>query len=300
MASPLQILKQHGIDPKRSRGQNFLVDQNIVRKIIAQADIQASDTIVEIGSGSGILTEQLAQKAGKVYAIEIDKTLIPLLADLQMKHPNVEIIQQDIRTLPLHVIPSLSRDPVSGSPVQPSRMARQTHDFSYRVVANIPYNITSLLIRKFLEEKPRPSDMILMVQKEVAQRICAKPPRMNLLAAITQYYGEVRIFFMVARTCFYPAPKVDSAVIRIVLDASRDSDSDEATMYTRVVKTGFAAPRKLLISNLVKGLGIPRVTIEAAFARLGIALTSRAQELSVQQWIDLALLSTVHCKERVL
>lgn len=273
MSTPLQTLKRYGITPKRSRGQNFLIDENIVRKIIAESDIQSSDTIVEVGSGSGILTQQLAQKANTVYAVEIDKQLIPILFDLKKQYPNIEIIQQDIRAVPTTTFTK-----------------SEEADFSYRVIANIPYNITSLLIRKFLEEKPRPNDMILMVQLEVAQRICAKSPHMNLLAAMTQYYGKPDVLFKVSRSCFYPKPNVDSAVIRIQLDQKRDPDADEARRYTQCVKAGFSAPRKLLASNLSKGLQIPREHIIEPLTVCGISPKARAQELSVRDWIGLSIL----------
>ncbi|MBI2484327.1 ribosomal RNA small subunit methyltransferase A [Candidatus Uhrbacteria bacterium] len=263
MPTPLQALKRFGIIPKRRRGQNFLIDKNIALKIITRADPQPLETVVEIGSGSGVLTEQLVKTAGKVYAIEIDKELIPALCDLQENHENMEIIQQDIRAIP---------NTLFGA------------DFSYRVIANIPYNITSLLIRKFLEEEPRPSDMILMVQLEVAKRMCAEPPRMNLLAAMTQYYAKPRLLFKVSRSCFYPKPKVDSAVVRIELDRGRNPKSEHAKRYTAWVKAGYCSPRKLLASNLSKGLDIPREYIRTAFDGCGIRPESRAQELSVEAW----------------
>ncbi len=265
MSSPFQILNSYGILPKRSRGQNFLIDQNIVRKICEKAELKATDRVVEIGSGFGVLTRELAPRVKKVFAVDIDETLLGILQKELGSQKNLEIIKEDARKIPL------------------TRFGKK--DFSYRVIANIPYNLTSLLIQKFLEKTPRPSDMILMIQREVGERICAKPPDMSILGLITQYYAEPKVLFPVSKTCFFPSPQVDSVCIRLRLHTERSPKTPEAQGFTRLIKAGFAAKRKYLAKNISKGLGIPLDTVSHAFTRLEIPLKARAQELRLEQWI---------------
>ncbi len=267
MSSPLQILRSYGIEPRRSRGQNFLIDQNITRKIIEKADLKKTDIVVEIGAGIGVLTRELASKVKKVFAVEIDERLVEVLQNEIAAIKNIQIIKADARTL--------------------SNTTFIKKDGSYRVIANIPYNITSLLIRKFLEEDPCPSDMILMIQKEVGKRICAKLGEMSILSAMVQYYAVPKILFPVSKTCFFPAPKVDSVCISLTLKKERIPTSRQARAFTRLVKAGFRAKRKLLARNLSNGLKIPIEDITKAFAGSHIAPNARAQELSVDDWISL-------------
>lgn len=186
--------------PKHHRGQNFLTDRNVLNNIVQRAHVGLTDTVVEIGAGTGNLTELLARKAGRVIAIEIDRDLIPVLEKRCSAYPNVEIVKDDARAF----------DPESYE-LQPG---------GYCVVANIPYNITSMIIRKFLEETPRPSRMVLLIQKEVAERICAHPPHMSIMALSVQYFATPKILFPVSRNCFTPRPAVDSAVIEIAVKNS--------------------------------------------------------------------------------
>lgn len=261
-----------GVTLKRWRGQHILNDRNMLRKIVSAADLQPTDTVVEVGAGTGNLTLLLAERAQRIVAIEIDSDLIPVLRDRCEQYTNVEIIHDDAR----HFDPipyTLYPDP-------------------YLVVANIPYNITSLLIRKFLETDVPPSKMILLIQKEVAQRICAKPPAMSLLSVAVQYYADPRMLFSVPRTCFTPKPNVDSAVIEIVLKKGSGSVGSGSVLrsksvpdpFFRIVTAGFAHKRKYLISNISGELGIPRDRLVPLFEKLGIPLTARAQELSLDQW----------------
>lgn len=271
--------------PKRSRGQNFLVDQNMLKKIVATANIAPTDTIVEIGAGTGNLTVHLAARAQRVIAIEIDRGLIPLLHDRCVQYPNVEIIYDDARTF----------NPTSYT----------LHATSYCVVANIPYNITSLLIRRLLEADPPPTRMVLLVQKEVAERICAKPPHMSILSVAVQYYADPRILFSVPRTCFSPRPRVDSALVSF--RRRPESRLKDSSFFFSVVHAGFAHKRKLLVSNLTpliptsQGRGTPlslplyaqtlqghAPALSIILAQAGIPPSARAQELSVAQWKELA------------
>ncbi|MBI4272979.1 ribosomal RNA small subunit methyltransferase A [Candidatus Uhrbacteria bacterium] len=272
LSSPLQILRSYGIEPRRSRGQNFLIDRNIIRKIIEKADLKKTDTVVEIGAGIGALTRELANRVKKVFAVEIDEKLIEVLQNGSligsgMTIGNIEIIRADARTLP--------------------NATFTKKEGSYRVIANIPYNLTSLLIRKFLEESPRPSDMILMIQKEVGKRICAHAGEMSILSSMVQYYAVPKILFPVSKTCFFPAPKVNSVCISLALKKDRIPASQHAKEFTHFVKAGFSAKRKLLSRNLSHGLKIPVEDIKKGFFAAQIPLNARAQELSVDDWISL-------------
>lgn len=252
------------IKPKKHRGQHFLTDKNILKKIVEAGAVARGDTVVEIGAGTGNLTELLAQRAGRVVAIEIDKDLIPILKERMSIFRNVEIIHDDARFF----------DPANVGLV------------SYSVVANIPYNITSLLIRRLLEADPPPSKMILLVQKEVAVRICARPPEMSILSVAVQYYADARILFSVPRTCFSPRPKVDSAVLSVMPKRTLRNDVDD---FFCIVHAGFAHKRKLLASNLASVIPPEEgIQIKNIFNKLSIPSNARAQELSVEQWKALA------------
>jgi 16S rRNA (adenine1518-N6/adenine1519-N6)-dimethyltransferase len=283
MPSPLQILRLYGIEPRRSRGQNFLVDQNIIRKIIDHADLKKTDRVVEIGAGIGVLTQELASRVKKVFAVEIDARLVKILKERFGAVSNVVILHEDARKI------SNARFGTNDSPFRHSEgdSPKNPAHLPYRVIANIPYNLTAFLIRKFLEEEPRPRDMVLMVQKEVGQRLCAKAPDMSMLSAMAGYYAVPKILFGVSKTCFFPVPKVDSVCISLVLDPDRHPASDEARLFTRLLKAGFSAKRKFVVKNLSRGLGAPIKEIRTAFQRLGLPPTSRAQELTVDDWLKI-------------
>lgn len=258
-----------GYKPKKSRGQNFLVDQNILRNIIKSAELASSDTVVEIGAGTGNLTVLLAQKVKRVIAIEIDKDLMPILVERCKEYPNIEVLNEDARTF----------DPTN----------YELRTSSYLVVANIPYNITSLLIRKFLEEAPQPSRCLFLIQKEVAQRICARPPQMSMLSLAVQYYADARILFSVSKNCFFPKPSVESAVIEIILKPEACGlPKEERDRFFSFANAGFHEKRKMLLGNLSRTFDIPKDALEAVFQKVELPLTVRAQELSVDQWLLLA------------
>lgn len=258
------LLQKYQLEPSKRLGQNFLIDQNILYKIIAAADLSARDTVLEVGPGLGILTLAIAKSVKKIIAVEKDKQLSVILAGLLIKNhiKNVEIINQDI----LRYAPNI---------------------FSYKLVANLPYYLTSALIRKFLEIKFPPSEMILMIQKEVAKRICSQPPKMNLLAVATQFYGQPRIIAYVSKNSFWPKPKVDSAIIKI-----KPLNKRPALNFTKqffiIVKAGFAAPRKQLINNLIRGLKISRPKLENFLKNCGVSPQRRAETLTLKEWRRLA------------
>jgi len=259
--------------PKKSLGQNFLRDEQILEKIISAANLTATDFVLEVGPGEGVLTEQLAKHAGQVLAIEIDQDLIPALENKFKNTKNVEIIRGDILNIDLGEIVETPRRGVSTD--------------GYKLIANIPYYITSPIIRLFLESAIQPQEMILLVQKEVAERIAEKPGKMSILAVSVQYYATSEILFNVPRESFFPVPEVHSAVIKIIPKNKFSRDIDYA--FFKIVKAGFSAKRKTLINNLSNTFHLEKTVVEEKIKTIGLKPTVRAQELSVEDWQKLEL-----------
>lgn len=271
--------------PKKSLGQNFLQDKNILNKIIKSANLKADDLVLEVGPGKGALSDELIKHSAKLIMIEKDEKLADKIArkyqitnvKLQ-KNPKIQnyefqngngIISGDILKINL---PKLLE--VNNSEAK-----------SYKLIANIPYYITSPIIQLFLETIYPPSEMILMVQKEVAERICASPGQMSILAVSVQYYAEPELLFYVDRKSFYPIPEVDSAIIRIKLKIKREELNQEKTKnFFRVVKAGFSSKRKTLLNNFSNSLHLEREIVEEKLKKAGIKTIQRAQELSVGDW----------------
>ncbi len=253
------LLRKYDIRPSKRLGQNFLVDKNVLKKIIEAANLSLDDVVLEIGPGLGILTLELAKCAKKVIAVEKDKALCQILKIILKDYKNIEIINADI----LGVRPLILR---GRTPTK------------YKIVANLPYYIASPVIRKFLEAEYKPEIMILMVQKEVAQRVCAIPPRMNLLAIAVQFYAEPKIISYVSKNSFWPQPKVDSAIIKIVPKTTSRISSAES-LFFQLVKTGFSSKRKMLKNNLK--------IEESTLKDLGLNPKTRAEELSIDDWLRL-------------
>ncbi|MDP2934514.1 MAG: 16S rRNA (adenine(1518)-N(6)/adenine(1519)-N(6))-dimethyltransferase RsmA [bacterium] len=266
-----QLLNKYNIKPSKRLGQNFLIDESVLEKIIIAAELSEKDTILEIGPGLGILTLELAKKVKQVIAVEKDKKMCEILQELldvgNVK--NVKIINNDILK------------------VRSSEFGVQ----DYKVVANLPYYIASPVIRMFLETENKPESMILMVQKEVAQRICARPPQMSILAVAVQFYAQPKIVSEVSKTSFFPQPKVDSAIIRITPRINTNKITNNRKFDTKrffgMVKNGFAHKRKLLISNLKNGFEVRSFKFEDLFEEIGVDIKSRAENLSVENWIKL-------------
>lgn len=251
--------------PKKQLGQNFLKNYKVVESIMANADISEKDMIIEIGPGMGILTEELAKSGAKVLAIEKDFNLIDKLRKDLGKYKNLKISHQDI----------LLFDPVN-------------IDGDYKVIANIPYNITSPIIRKFLESEHKPQEMILMVQKEVAERICAKPgsSERGLLTLIVEFYADAEILFEVPRTDFYPVPKVDSAVIKLKTKNEK-LKTIEPELFFKLVKAGFASKRQQIHNSLSGTLRWDRETVAELLSKSNIDSKLRAEDLSLEEWLKL-------------
>lgn len=254
--------------PNKRLGQNFLVNRGIIEKIIDAAALTKTDTVLEIGPGHGALTFALAQKAGNVIAIEKDKQLAELLRAklLEQKIGNVEIIEEDILAF-----------------LSTSDKLQAT---SYCVVANIPYYLTSALIRQLLELAHPPERIILTIQKEVAQRIVAQDNKESILSLAVKFYADANILFYVSRGSFSPAPNVDSAVIEII--PKKEKQAVASKVFFAVVKAAFAAPRKKLFGNLSKGLALDKEKLTALFVELGMDMNTRPEQISLAQWIALA------------
>lgn len=258
--------KAHGIQPRKSLGQNFLVDEHVTRRIVDAAGVQPGDLVIEIGPGLGALTRLLADRAGQVVAIELDQTIIPALQQELGDRPNVRILHADALEVDYSTL-------TEGRPV--------------RIVANLPYYITSHAIRVLLESGIDWRCIVLTVQLEVAQRIAAKPPHMSTLAVSVQYYGDPELLFRVPPGAFYPPPSIDSATLRITRrESSRNSDAMllDPTLFFQWVKAGFAQPRKQIRNNLYTNLGISRVETEDILAKVGISPERRAETLTMDEW----------------
>ncbi|MDP1629783.1 MAG: 16S rRNA (adenine(1518)-N(6)/adenine(1519)-N(6))-dimethyltransferase RsmA, partial [bacterium] len=257
------LLAKYNAWPNKFLGQYFLRDPVVLEEIIGAAEISQNDKILEIGPGLGVLTLELARRAQKVVAVEKDKKLAEILENIlkQEKIKNVQIIIGDILKIPD------TRYKIQNTPKE-SLCGDTTGQAKYKVVANLPYYLTARLIRKLLELPNPPTEMILMLQKEVAERICSRPPKMNLLAVSVQFYGEPQIIAFVSRKSFWPEPEVDSAIIKIIPHNNRGADaicnSDGRIRISRgrkpserysdaffkIVRAGFISPRKKLVNNL--------------------------------------------------
>ena len=265
------------IKAKKSLGQNFLKDEAVLNRIISSAKLSKDDVVLEIGPGQGALTEKLAAACKKVVAIELDDRLIEPLHTKFRGNENVGILHGDILKLNL---PELIEKELKINNVR-----------EYKVVANIPYYITAPIIRLFLETKIVPSEVIFMVQKEVAERITAKKGAMSILAVSVQYYAKVQFLFTVFKESFEPIPKVDSAIIHITRNMDHGSkNAQDVKKFFRIVKSGFSAKRKTLINNLSNSLQLDKKELEEKLSSLGFNANVRAQELGVDDWKKLTKL----------
>ncbi|MGQ9904039.1 MAG: 16S rRNA (adenine(1518)-N(6)/adenine(1519)-N(6))-dimethyltransferase RsmA [Anaerolineae bacterium] len=272
--STRQRLNAFGIAPRKSLGQNFLIDPNIARAIVAAAHIEPGDLVIEIGPGIGALTQFLVQQAGHVIAIELDQHLIPAL-QTELHHPaNLTIIHADA----LEVDYSILRQ-TAGADACPI-------DTPIRVVGNLPYYITSAFIRRLLESRLNPALIVLTVQMEVAQRIVAEPGQMSLLAVSVQFYGQPRLVMRISPSAFYPQPDVDSAVVAITPHPQPLYPYPNSVFA--LARAGFSQRRKQLRNTLASGLGITREQSEEILLASRIDPARRAETLGVKEWIALA------------
>jgi len=264
LAKTREICQMLEIKPARSKGQNFLINENIYDDIVRAADLKSDDLVLEIGPGLGFLTMKLAKLVKKVVAVELDDQLADYLQTgiKSVDISNVEIINSDILKFNL----------------------AKLNGQKYKVVANLPYNITSIFLRQFLSGENKPEALVLMLQKEVAERIIATPPDMNLLAISVQYYGEPKIIREVKAGNFWPEPKVDSAVIKIEVSNSYSGSAVEDKKFFHLLKFSFSAKRKMLKNNLAAGLKISPKIIENALRENNFNPKARAEELNVRDF----------------
>lgn len=291
--SPTEIkilMQKYGISPKKLFGQNFLISEGILDKIVESSNIDRGDVVLEVGPGLGALTLKLAKKAKQVIAVEKDRVLVNILREQITERgiDNIQIIEGDVMKF---LIPNSQFL---------NNLQNQNFQISnYKLIANIPYYLTSALIRKFLESETKPQKIVLMIQKEVAQRICLprrslggggrhQQIKMNILALSVQFYADAKILFYVSKENFWPAPKVDSAVIEIS-PKKELPDIDEKSFF-KVVKAGFANKRKQLAGNLSTNLGISKERAEEILTGIGINPKQRAEELDLEKWLKLTKL----------
>jgi 16S rRNA (adenine1518-N6/adenine1519-N6)-dimethyltransferase len=261
----IELCKMFEIKPSRSKGQNFLINEKIYDEIVEAASINSEDTVLEVGPGLGFLTAKLAKVAKQVVAVELDDKLANFL--------QIGLDSQDVENVTI-----VNQDVLKFNPTDLPK--------NYKVVANLPYNITSIFLRTFLNQKNRPESLVLMLQKEVAERLTAKPGEMSMLALSVQFFGDVEIIREVKAGNFWPEPKIDSAVIRLIIKGDKRGDItyDEEKAFFRLAKFGFSAKRKMLKNNLASGLKISNTEAEKLLVNIGLDKQIRAQDLSVTDW----------------
>jgi 16S rRNA (adenine1518-N6/adenine1519-N6)-dimethyltransferase len=260
------LLQKYHLQPKKSLGQNFLVDPSGLNKVLEAAQLSPQETVLEIGAGLGGLTYLLAQQARQVVAVELDARLMPPLREALAGFDNVALIQGDILTL------------------QPDAVIEAEN---YAVVANIPYYITSALIRHLLEAEHKPTRMVLTVQQEVAERILARDGKLSLLALSVQVYGRPELKAHIPAGCFYPAPDVDSAVLAIELYSQPLIPAEELNLFFELAHAGFAQKRKTLRNTLAAGLHQSPAWAEQLLAGAGIDPQRRDETLTLPEWKQL-------------
>lgn len=269
MSNPKRLLDTYGISPKKSLGQNFLHDPNALEKIVRAADLEPTDAVLEIGPGTGALTGWLAETARRVVTVELDDRLIPLLHHRFEHYDNVTIVHSDILNV------NLSQH------IQP--------DEPYCVVANLPYYITSAILRYLFEQPHRAKRLVVMVQNEVANRLVAAPGDMSLLSVSVQFYGKPEIVTRLSPAVFWPRPDVTSALVRIdtYAQGERPVAMDDEALFFRVARAGFSQKRKQLANSLGAGLGLKKSEAADLIQQAGIDPTRRAETLELGEWAAL-------------
>ncbi len=255
--------------PKKSLGQNFLTSGKAVFEIIKAGEIKKGETILEIGPGKGALTQELLKSGGKIIAIEKDRELISYLEEKftkEIKNKSLKIIEGDVLDLDIEKIIK--------------------KDQKYKIIANIPYYITGAIIERFLSIKKTPELMVLLVQKEVAERIVARDKKESILSLAVKFYGIPKIIYKVSAGSFFPKPKVDSAVLKIVLNKIDKEKKSLEELYLNIVKKSFAHKRKMMLGNLKKE--IKNIDWEEIFKRLNINIKVRGEDLSEKDFLNLA------------
>lgn len=260
------LLYTHHMRPNKSFGQNFLIDRSVLGQIIEAAELKASEQVLEVGAGTGVLTRELATRSRRVVAVELEQDMLTLLAETTRTYPNVEILARNLLYL----------DPQEVFGTEP-----------YKLVANLPYYITAPTFRHFLESANPPRLLVVMVQYEVAQRMVAGPGDLSLLGVSVQFYGRPQIIARVPARAFYPAPKVDSAILRVDVHEQVPLTPRERNTFFRVVQAGFSEKRKQVHNSLAHGLHRKDEEIRGWLASAGIEASRRAETLSIEEWLRL-------------
>lgn len=261
--SPASALREYGLAPRKRLGQNFLRDPSFLDRIVRAAEVDEGDEVLEVGPGTGVLTRALLNRAARVVAVELDDSLHELLRQQLGSHPGLELVHGNA----LGLVPA---NYFAGP---------------YKLIGNIPYYISGPILRHYLESHPIPQTAVLMVQREVAQRITAPPGSMSLLAVSVQFYAEPSIVARVPAGAFFPVPKVDSAILRLVprrvpYDVDREA-------FFHVVRAGFSLKRKQIVNSLASGLQVRREAVRPFLREAGIDEVRRAETLSVEEWVSL-------------
>ena len=278
LAQTRRLLRRFDLQARKSLGQHFLIDEEILKLIISAAGLTSTDVILEIGPGLGGLTKELAEQSGWVVTIELDSKLAVSLEQSLGSYNNVTIINEDI----LQINPlTLLQEQKARFPVGISS------PFSYKVVANLPYYITSPVLRHFLEASLKPQIMVIMVQKEVAEAIVAKPGQMSVLSISVRFYGEPAIISYVPAQCFYPEPAVDSAILKIRLYSQPPVEVVDREGFFGLVRAGFSAPRKQMGNSLARGLKLSKTEVLSLLEKASIVPQRRAETLTLDEWAKL-------------
>lgn len=273
LAQTKKLLRRFGLKARKGLGQHFLIDAEVMEAVIAAAELDSTDTVIEVGPGLGIMTDELAKQAGWVIAIELDNKLAAILRKT-LAHDNIVILNEDV----------LGTDPKTllqgRAPDVPQALS------PYKVVANLPYYITSHVLRHFLETSVKPEVMVVMVQKEVAEAIVAGPGKRSVLSISVQFYGRPSIVTYVPAASFYPKPGVDSAVVRIDVYPHPPVDVDEEGFF-KLVRAGFTASRKQVANSLAQGLKLPKTEVLTLLEKVNIDPRRRAETFTLEEWATL-------------
>ena len=272
-SATMDLVKRHGFKFTKSLGQNFLIDDNIVDKIVAGAGIGPSDKIIEVGPGIGTLTREMASRAEALMAVEIDKNLIPILTDTLGDYENVKIVNEDIIKADIR---GLIDDNLDGGPV--------------KLVANLPYYITTPIIMRLLEEDINVTDIVVMVQKEVAERMNAQPGGKDFgaLSVAVQFYCDTEIVAKVPRHLFVPQPNVDSIVIALRVRPERKYRVDNEDLFFKVAKAAFGQRRKTLLNSIASMGNLSKDMVKEALEEAGIDPKRRGETLSLDEFANLS------------
>lgn len=267
------IMEKYSFKFSKGLGQNFIIDENIVEKILNGADISENDFILEVGPGIGVMTKAMAKRAKKVVAVEIDSTLIPVLDETLAETDNVKIINEDILKLDINKV-----------------IEEEFNGVAPKVIANLPYYVTTPIIMRFLEESISVEDIVVMIQKEVGERIEASPNSKvyGALSVVIQYYSDPTIVAKVPRTVFMPQPNVDSIVVRLNILKSPRVELLDKEIFFKTVKAAFSMRRKTLLNTISAGFSMDKESVKNIFEKANIDYKRRGESLSIHEFAKLS------------